>query len=83
MVHENTKILTVFDKCVFCVCMLHTITKMCYPCNIQRFFSALKNEEKNLVVYTLEPPRRYVNTKMTCCGQNVKKNQQQQNLPKH
>ena len=49
MVHENTKILTFSDACVFqCVCMLHTITKMCYPCNIQRFFLALKIEEKNI-----------------------------------
>ena len=59
IVHENTKILTFSDACVFqCVCMLHTIPKMCYPCNIQRFFLALKIEEKiYLIVYTLEPPR--------------------------
>ena len=59
MIHENTKILTFSDACVFqCVCMLHTITKMCYPCNIQRLFFALKFEEKIcLVMYTLEPPR--------------------------
>ena len=48
MVHENTKILTFSDACVFqCVCMLHIITKMCYPCNIQ-IFLALKIEEKNI-----------------------------------
>ena len=59
MIHENTKILTFSDACVFqCVCMLHTITKMCYPCNIHGLFFALKIEEKIcLVVYTLEPSR--------------------------
>ena len=55
MVHGNTKILTFSDACVFqCVCMLHTITKMCYP----EIFLALKIEEKiYLSVYTLGPPR--------------------------
>ena len=48
MVHENAKILTFSEACVFqSVCMLHTITKMCYPCNIQ-IFLALKIEEKNI-----------------------------------
>ena len=54
MVHENTNILTFSDACVFqCVCMLHTITKMCYP----EISLALKIEEKIYVsVYTLELP---------------------------
>ena len=54
MVHENTKILTFSDACVFqCVCMFHTITKMCYP----EISLALKIEEKiYLSVYTLELP---------------------------
>ena len=60
MVHENTKILTFTDACVFqCVCMLHTITKMCYPCNqYTEIFLALKIEEKiYLIVFTLDSPR--------------------------
>ena len=54
MVHENTNILTFSDACVFqCVCMLHTITKMCYP----EISLALKIEEKiYLSLYTLELP---------------------------
>ena len=47
MVHENTKILTFSDACVFqCVCMLHTITKI--PMQCTEIFLALKIEEKNI-----------------------------------